>query len=51
MGPALPMEGFRRMAQHGARRSFMDSGKVFYRKAGLVETPYAYSRWIKHFPL
>jgi len=29
----------------------MDSGKGFYRKVGFIETPYAYSAWIKHFPL
>jgi len=49
-GRALLMEGFRRMARYGARRSFMDSDNEFYRKAGFMETPYTYSPWIKHFP-
>ena len=49
LGRALLMEGFRRMAQYGATRSFMDSGNEFYRKVGFKETPYAYSPWIKYF--
>jgi ribosomal protein S18 acetylase RimI-like enzyme len=49
LGRALLMEGFRRMAQYGATRSFMDSGNEFYRKVGFRETPYSYYPWIKHF--
>jgi len=45
---ALLYEGFRRMAENGATRSFMDSGNPFYRKIGFQETPYAYSPWIKY---
>jgi ribosomal protein S18 acetylase RimI-like enzyme len=48
LGRALLMEGFRRMAERGVIRSFMDSGNEFYRKVGFEETPYAYSPWIKY---
>ena len=46
---ALLMEGFRRMAMHGARRSFMASGNDFYRKAGFERTSYSYASWIRYF--
>lgn len=46
---SLLMEGFRRMAQYGITRSFMDSNLEFYRKVGFEETPYSYRPWIKHF--
>ena len=49
LGRALLMEGFRRMAQCGATRSFMDSSIEFYRKVGFRETPHFYSPWIRHF--
>jgi GNAT superfamily N-acetyltransferase len=48
LGRALLMEGFRRMAQYGATRSFMDSGNPFYRKIGFKDTPYTYYPWIKY---
>jgi ribosomal protein S18 acetylase RimI-like enzyme len=48
LGRALLMEGFRRMAQRGVTRSYMDSGNEFYRKVGFEETPYAYCPWIKY---
>jgi ribosomal protein S18 acetylase RimI-like enzyme len=48
LGRALLMEGFRRMAERGVIRSFMDSGNEFYRKIGFEETPYAYCPWIKY---
>lgn len=51
LGRALLTEGFRRMAQVGVTRSFMDSGNPFYRRVGFRETPYAYYRWIKYFAL
>jgi len=51
LGRALLMEGFRRMAQYGVTRSFMDSQNRFYRKVGFRETPYSYSTWIKYFPV
>jgi ribosomal protein S18 acetylase RimI-like enzyme len=49
LGRALLMEGFRRMAQYGVTRSFMDSNIEFYRKVGFKETPYSYSPWIRYF--
>jgi GNAT superfamily N-acetyltransferase len=49
LGRALLMEGFRRMAQVGATRSFMDSGNEFYRKVGFRETSRSYGPWIKYF--
>lgn len=49
LGRALLMEGFRRMAQYGVTRSFMDSNNEFYRKVGFKETPYSYYPWIKYF--
>jgi predicted N-acetyltransferase YhbS len=49
LGRALLLDGFRRMAQNGATRSFMDSDNEFYRKVGFVDTPYTYSPWIKYF--
>jgi len=51
LGRALLTEGFRRMAQYGITRSFMDSGNEFYRKVGFRETPYSYYPWIKYFPV
>jgi ribosomal protein S18 acetylase RimI-like enzyme len=51
LGRALLLEGFRRMAQYGVTRSFMDSDNEFYRKVGFRETPYFYSPWIKYFPV
>ncbi len=51
LGRALLTEGFRRMARYGVVRSFMQSDNPFYRKVGFVETPHAYSPWIKHFRL
>ncbi len=51
LGRALLMEGFRRMARHGATRSFMDSTNEFYRKVGFKETPYSYTPWIRYFPV
>jgi len=49
LGRALLMEGFRRMMQYGATRSFMDSNNEFYRKVGFRETLYSYYPWIKYF--
>ena len=49
LGRAMLMEGFRRMAQVGATRSFMDAGNEFYRKVGFRETSRSYGRWIKYF--
>jgi predicted N-acetyltransferase YhbS len=49
LGRALLMEGFRRMAQYGATRSYMDSGNEFYRRVGFKQTPHSYCPWIKHF--
>jgi len=49
LGRALLTEGFRRMAQYGVTRSFMDSPNPFYRKVGFKETPYSYHAWIKYF--
>jgi len=46
---ALMMEGFRRMAQYGATRSFMDSNNEFYQKVGFRKTSYSYYPWIKYF--
>lgn len=46
---ALLMEGFKRMKEYGATRSFMDSNIEFYRKVGFKETPYSYYPWIKYF--
>lgn len=51
LGRALLLEGFRRMAQYGVTRSFMDSDNEFYRKVGFRETPCFYSPWIKYFPV
>ena len=51
LGRALLMEGFKRMAAHGAKRSFMDSGNEFYRKIGFRETPHAYHPWIKYLAI
>jgi len=51
LGHALLTEGFRRMAQHGATRSFMESGNEFYRRIGFKETPYSLYPWIKYFPV
>jgi GNAT superfamily N-acetyltransferase len=48
LGRALLMEGFRRMAQYGATRSYMASGNEFYRRVGFKETPYAFYPWIKY---
>lgn len=48
---ALLMEGFRRMAQYGVTRSFMDSGNDFYVKVGFRETPYSYCPWMKYLAL
>lgn len=49
LGRALLMEGFKRMMQYGATRSFMDSNNEFYRKVGFRETLYSYYPWIKYF--
>ena len=50
LGRALLMEGFRRMAQYGIKRSFMESDNEFYRKVGFIEEiPYSYTPWIKYF--
>ncbi|UCD23877.1 MAG: GNAT family N-acetyltransferase, partial [Gemmatimonadota bacterium] len=51
LGRALLLEGFRRMAQCGVTRSFMNSGNDFYRKVGFRETPHSYSPWIRYFPV
>jgi GNAT superfamily N-acetyltransferase len=51
LGRTLLQEGFKRMAQYGITRSFMESGNEFYRKIGFKETPYTYFPWIKYFPL
>jgi len=51
LGRALLMEGFRRMAQCGATRSFMDSFHPFYRKIGFQETSYVYYPWVKYLGL
>jgi ribosomal protein S18 acetylase RimI-like enzyme len=50
LGRALLREGFRRMAQNGAVRSYMDSTIGFYRKIGFRETGHSVSPWIKYFP-
>ncbi len=51
-GRALLMEGFRRMAQHGATRSYMDSNNGFYRKIGFKPIPgVSYAPWIKYFEI
>jgi ribosomal protein S18 acetylase RimI-like enzyme len=49
LGRALLTEGFRRMAQYGITRSYMDSGNEFYKKIGFRETPYSYYPWIRYF--
>ena len=49
LGRALLTEGFRRMAQYGLTRSFMESSNPFYRKIGFRETGYSTYPWIKHF--
>jgi GNAT superfamily N-acetyltransferase len=51
LGRALLMEGFRRMAQLGVTRSFMDSQNEFYRKVGFKEMPDSYAPWIRYFPV
>lgn len=48
LGRALLMEGFRRMAEYGATRSFMDSGNEFYRKIGFKDMGHGYYPWIKY---
>jgi len=50
LGRALLLEGFRRMAQMGITRSFMDSTNSFYRRVGFVATPYTYSWWGRYLP-
>ena len=49
LGRMLLMEGFRRMAQYGAKRSYMQTGIEFYRHVGFKETSYSYYPWIKYF--
>jgi ribosomal protein S18 acetylase RimI-like enzyme len=49
LGRALLMEGFHRMAEYGATRSYMDSGSEFYRRVGFRPTDYSYCPWIKYF--
>jgi GNAT superfamily N-acetyltransferase len=49
LGRALLLEGFRRMARHGAQRSFMNSGNPFYRKLGFQPTDAAVCPWIRYF--
>jgi predicted N-acetyltransferase YhbS len=49
LGRALLMEGFHRMAEYGATRSYMDSGNEFYRRVGFRPTDYSYCPWIKYF--
>jgi predicted N-acetyltransferase YhbS len=49
LGRALLTEGFRRMAERGVTRSYMDSGNEFYQRVGFEPTPYAYCPWIKYF--
>ena len=51
IGRALLMEGFRRMKERGATRSFMESNNEFYRKIGFCESGFYRSAWIKHFPV
>ena len=51
LGRALLMEGFRRMAQCGATRSYMSSTNEFYRKIGFRETSHYDSPWTKYFPV
>lgn len=46
---ALLYEGFRRMAEHGVTRSYMDSRNEFYQKIGFKKTPYSFTPWIKYF--
>ena len=46
---AVMLEGFRRMIQYGATRSFMESKNEFYQKIGSIKTPYSYYPWIKYF--
>jgi predicted acetyltransferase len=45
---ALLLEGFRRMAQHGCNRSYMDSNNEFYAKVGFRPTPYTFSQWVRY---
>jgi len=49
LGRAMLQEGFRRMADCGAPRSYMDSGIEFYRKVGFQPTPHTYHPWIRYF--
>jgi ribosomal protein S18 acetylase RimI-like enzyme len=51
IGRGLLMEGFRRMVENGATRSYIDANNEFYRKIGFKETPYSYYPWIKYFDL
>jgi GNAT superfamily N-acetyltransferase len=48
LGRALLAEGFRRMRDYGATRSFMDSDNPFYGKVGFRPTPYTYSEWMRY---
>ncbi len=45
---SLLREAFRRMADHGVRRSYMSSDLDFYRRVGFVPTPHGYCPWIKY---
>ncbi len=46
---AVMMEGFRRMAEYGAVRSFMEANPHFYRRIGFEGTPYSFGEWVRYF--
>lgn len=50
LAKSLLREAFRRMADHGIRRSYMDSDLEFYRKVGFEPLPHGYCPWIKYLP-
>ena len=45
---SLLREAFRRMADHGIRRSYMDSDLDFYRRVGFEPLPHSCCPWIKY---
>lgn len=49
LAKALLREAFRRMADHGIRRSYMDSNLEFYQSVGFEPLPHGYCPWIKYF--
>lgn len=48
LGKALLHEGFRRMAAHGIRRSYIHSDIDFYRRIGFEPLPHGVCPWIKY---